>query len=38
MFGYVGATFASIEYSIFALLWVLLGGAGPFSGRSSAPC
>ncbi len=32
MFGYVGATFASIEYSIFALLWVLLGGAGTLLG------
>jgi branched-chain amino acid transport system permease protein len=32
MFGYVGATFASIEYSIFALLWVLLGGAGTILG------
>jgi branched-chain amino acid transport system permease protein len=32
MFGYVGATFASIEYSIYALLWVLLGGAGTILG------
>jgi branched-chain amino acid transport system permease protein len=32
MFGYVGATFASIEYSIYALLWVLLGGAGTVLG------
>jgi branched-chain amino acid transport system permease protein len=32
MFGYIGATFASIEYSIFALLWVLLGGAGTLLG------
>ena len=32
MFGYIGATFASIEYSIFALLWVLLGGAGTILG------
>jgi branched-chain amino acid transport system permease protein len=32
LFGYVGATFASIEYSIFALLWVLLGGAGTILG------
>lgn len=35
-FGYVGSTFASIEYSIFPLLWTLLGGAGttlgPFIG------
>ena len=28
LFGYAGATFASIQYSIFPLLWVLLGGAG----------
>jgi len=28
MFGYVGASFATIQYSIFALLWVLVGGAG----------
>lgn len=28
LFGYVGATFGSIEYSIMPLLWVLLGGAG----------
>ena len=27
LFGYVGATFASIQYSILPLLWVLLGGA-----------
>ena len=36
LFGYVGATFASVQYSIFPLLWVLLGGAGttlgPFLG------
>ena len=36
LFGYVGATFASIQYSIFPLLWVLLGGLGttlgPFVG------
>lgn len=36
LFGYVGATFASVQYSIFPLLWVLLGGAstvlGPFVG------
>jgi len=28
LFGYVGNTFASIQYSILPLLWVLLGGAG----------
>ena len=28
LFGYVGASFASVHYSIFPLLWVLLGGAG----------
>jgi len=36
LFGYVGASFASVQYSIFPLLWVLLGGAstvlGPFVG------
>jgi branched-chain amino acid transport system permease protein len=36
LFGYVGATFASIQYSILPLLWVLLGGAattlGPILG------
>lgn len=28
LFGYAGATFATIQYSILPLLWVLLGGAG----------
>jgi len=28
LFGYSGATFATVQYSIFPLLWVLLGGAG----------
>lgn len=28
LFGYVGATFASVQYSILPLLWVILGGAG----------
>lgn len=28
LFAYVGSTFAAIQYSIFPLLWVLLGGAG----------
>lgn len=36
LFGYVGATFASVQYSILPLLWVLLGGAattlGPLIG------
>lgn len=36
LFGYVGSTFASIQYSILPLLWVLLGGAsttlGPLVG------
>ena len=38
LFAYVGATFASIQYSILPLLWVLLGGAGtvlgPFVGTA----
>ena len=36
LFGYVGANFAGVQYSILPLLWVLLGGAattlGPFVG------
>ncbi len=28
LFSYVGATFASIQYSIYPLLWTLLGGVG----------
>ena len=32
LFGYVGATFVSVQYSIFPLLWVLLGGAGTVIG------
>ncbi len=28
LFGYVGASFAAVPYSIFPLLWVLVGGAG----------
>jgi branched-chain amino acid transport system permease protein len=32
LFSYVGSTFASIQYSIFPLLWVLLGGAGTILG------
>jgi len=36
LFGYVGASFATIQYSILPLLYVLLGGAGttlgPFLG------
>lgn len=32
LFGYMGATFASIQYSILPLLWVLLGGASTVLG------
>lgn len=32
LFGYVGASFASIQYSILPLLYVLLGGAGTVLG------
>lgn len=36
LFGYVGASFATVQYSILPLVWVLLGGAstvlGPFVG------
>ncbi|KCV81011.1 inner-membrane translocator [Actibacterium atlanticum] len=32
LFGYVGASFAHVQYSIFPLLWVLLGGAGTVIG------
>ena len=32
LFGYAGATFASVQYSIFPLLYVLLGGAGTLLG------
>jgi len=32
LFGYAGASFAAVEYSILPLLWVLLGGAGTVSG------
>jgi branched-chain amino acid transport system permease protein len=32
LFGYVGASFASIQYSILPLLYVLLGGAGTILG------
>lgn len=32
LFGYVGATFASVQYSILPLLWALLGGAGTVLG------
>ena len=28
LFSYVGSTFASIQYSIYPLLWALLGGIG----------
>ncbi len=32
LFGYVGASFAAVPYSIFPLLWVLVGGAGTVLG------
>lgn len=32
LFGYVGASFGSVQYSILPLLWVLLGGAGTVLG------
>jgi len=32
LFGYVGASFAQVTYSIFPLLWVLLGGPGTVIG------
>ena len=32
LFGYVGASFAAVPYSIFPLLWVLIGGAGTVLG------
>ncbi len=32
LFGYVGASFSQVPYSIFPLLWVLLGGAGTVLG------
>ena len=32
LFAYAGATFASIQYSIYPLLWTLLGGAGTVAG------
>ena len=32
LFGYAGASFGSVQYSIFPLLWVLLGGAGTVIG------
>ena len=32
LFAYVGSTFASIQYSIYALLWTLLGGVGTVLG------
>ena len=32
LFGYAGATFATVQYSIFPLLWVLLGGMGTVIG------
>jgi branched-chain amino acid transport system permease protein len=32
LFGYAGASFAAVQYSILPLLWVLLGGAGTVVG------
>jgi len=32
LFGYAGASFATVQYSILPLLWVLLGGAGTLLG------
>ena len=32
LFAYVGSTFASIQYSIYAMLWTLLGGVGTVLG------
>lgn len=32
LFGYVGAGFATVQYSIYPLLWVLLGGSGTLIG------
>jgi branched-chain amino acid transport system permease protein len=32
LFGYAGANFATVQYSILPLLWVLLGGAGTVLG------
>ena len=32
LFGYAGASFAGVQYSILPLLWVLLGGAGTLIG------
>lgn len=32
LFAYVGSSFATIQYSIFPLLWTLLGGAGTIVG------
>ena len=32
LFAYVGSTFATIQYSIYALLWTLLGGVGTVLG------
>lgn len=32
LFGYAGASFATVQYSILPLLWILLGGAGTLIG------
>ena len=35
LFGYAGANFATVQYSILPLLWVLLGGSGNRSGSAN---
>ncbi|MFO1174187.1 MAG: branched-chain amino acid ABC transporter permease [Paracoccaceae bacterium] len=38
LFGYAGASLASVQYSILPLLWVLLGGAGTVAGPFVGCC
>lgn len=38
MFGYVGASLASVQYSILPMLWVLVGGAGTVMGPFIGCC
>jgi len=38
LFGYVGASFATVQYSIFPLLWVLLGAPLHLRAKISANC